>query len=133
MIRRGNRWKPRKRSMDLSTTRIPTTKSSPAFEPGSELGWTAFTGPNLSRSPTNYFRFVILKEPNWDFHSFDLAREYRLAEKQDHADVLKAIDPDLKKFLGRADGSIRLYMAPGMGHCAGGDGPSVFHMVDPLE
>jgi len=24
-------------------------------------------------------------------------------------------------------------MAPGMGHCAGGDGPSVFHMVDPLE
>jgi feruloyl esterase len=32
-----------------------------------------------------------------------------------------------------ADGSIRLYMAPGMGHCGGGDGPSVFDMVDPLE
>jgi feruloyl esterase len=140
----------------------------PGLEPGSELGWTAFTGPKPFSIPYDYFRFVILKEPNWDFHSFDLAREYSLAEKQDHANVLKAIDADLKKFLGRggklilyhgwadnliaplnsvnyyksvlakvgsktADGSIRLYMAPGMGHCAGGDGPSVFDMVDPLE
>jgi Tannase and feruloyl esterase len=29
--------------------------------------------------------------------------------------------------------SVRLFMAPGMGHCSGGDGPSSFDMVGPLE
>ena len=29
--------------------------------------------------------------------------------------------------------SIRLYMAPGMGHCGGGEGPNVFDMLTPLE
>ena len=29
--------------------------------------------------------------------------------------------------------SVRLYMAPGMGHCAGGEGPSVFDTLTPLE
>ena len=32
----------------------------------------------------------------------------------------------------KADESMRLYMAPGMGHCAGGDGPSSFDMVAPI-
>jgi len=30
-------------------------------------------------------------------------------------------------------GSYRLYMAPGMGHCSGGDGPNTFDMVTALE
>ncbi len=37
------------------------------------------------------------------------------------------------KALGGADkvhGSYRLFMAPGMGHCGGGDGPNTFDMVD---
>ena len=29
--------------------------------------------------------------------------------------------------------SYRLFMAPGMGHCAGGEGPSVFDKMEPLE
>ena len=29
--------------------------------------------------------------------------------------------------------SYRLFMAPGMGHCSGGDGPNTFDMVDALE
>jgi feruloyl esterase len=29
--------------------------------------------------------------------------------------------------------SVRLYMAPGMGHCAGGEGPSVFDVLTPVE
>jgi feruloyl esterase len=31
------------------------------------------------------------------------------------------------------DGSYRLFMAPGMGHCGGGDGPNTFDMVSALE
>jgi feruloyl esterase len=31
------------------------------------------------------------------------------------------------------DGSVRLYMAPGMGHCGGGEGPNVFDALAALE
>jgi feruloyl esterase len=33
----------------------------------------------------------------------------------------------------KAASSLRLFMVPGMGHCAGGDGPNTFDMVAPLE
>ena len=33
----------------------------------------------------------------------------------------------------KADGSYRLFMAPGMGHCGGGNGPNSFDMVTALE
>ncbi|PYU28096.1 MAG: hypothetical protein DMG32_03715 [Acidobacteria bacterium] len=33
----------------------------------------------------------------------------------------------------RVEDSVRLYMAPGMGHCGGGEGPSVFDTLTPLE
>jgi len=33
----------------------------------------------------------------------------------------------------KASGSYRLFMAPGMGHCGGGDGPNTFDMVTALE
>jgi feruloyl esterase len=34
---------------------------------------------------------------------------------------------------GKIQGSYRLFMAPGMAHCGGGDGPNTFDMVDALE
>jgi feruloyl esterase len=34
---------------------------------------------------------------------------------------------------GKVHGAYRLFMAPGMGHCGGGDGPNTFDMVDALE
>jgi len=33
----------------------------------------------------------------------------------------------------KIDGSYRLFLAPGMGHCAGGEGPNTFDMVTALE
>ena len=33
----------------------------------------------------------------------------------------------------RIENSYRLFMAPGMGHCRGGDGPNSFDMVTALE
>jgi feruloyl esterase len=42
---------------------------------------------------------------------------------------------ELIKVLGKkqVDDSVRLYMAPGMGHCGGGEGPSIFDTLTPLE
>ncbi len=141
----------------------------PGLEPGSELGWMAFAGPQPFPIANDYFRYVIHKNPDWDFRTFDAGRDVALAGKLDHGNVLKAVDPDLKKFvshggklilyhgwsdnliaplnsvnyfnsvvsklggLEKTEESVRLFMAPGMGHCSGGEGPSTFDMVTPLE
>jgi len=34
---------------------------------------------------------------------------------------------------GKVQGSYRLFMAPGMGHCGGGEGPNTFDMIGALE
>jgi feruloyl esterase len=141
----------------------------PGLEPGSELGWIAFAGTNPFAISNDYFRYVVRQNPNWDFRTFDADRDVALAEKLDHDNVLKAVDPDLRKFvshggklilyhgwsdnliaplnsinyfnsvvpklggLAKTEQSVRLFMAPGMGHCSGGDGPNAFDMLTPLE
>jgi len=141
----------------------------PGLAPGSELGWGAFAGNEPFPISTDYFRYVVHKNPGWDFRTFDPAQDVGLAEKLDRENILKAVDPNLKKFIshgsklilyqGWADNliaplnsinyftsivsnvggsektevSVRLFMAPGMGHCAGGDGPNTFDMIAPLE
>lgn len=141
----------------------------PGLEPGSEPGWVAFAGPQPFPISNDYFRYVVHKDANWDFRSFDADRDVALAEKSDRENVLKAVDPDLKKFVAhggklilyhgwsdnliaplnsvnyfesvaaqlggveKAEGSVRLFMVPGMSHCGGGDGPNAFDMVTPLE
>ena len=141
----------------------------PGLEPGSEPGWVAFTGPQPFPIATDYFRYVVHQNPDWDFRTFGVERDVALAEKLDRDNVLKAVDPNLKKFVSHggklilyhgwsdnliaplnsvnyflsvasklggppnAEESVRLFMAPGMGHCSGGDGPSIFDMVGPLD
>ncbi|HEV2445219.1 MAG TPA: tannase/feruloyl esterase family alpha/beta hydrolase [Candidatus Sulfopaludibacter sp.] len=141
----------------------------PGLEPGSEPGWGAFTGPQPFPISTDYFRYVVHRDPAWDFRAFDADRDVALAEKLDRENILKAVDPNLGKFVSRggklilyhgwADNliaplnsvnyfksvvsklggaektaaSVRLFMVPGMGHCAGGEGPNSFDMVAPLD
>jgi feruloyl esterase len=141
----------------------------PGLERGSEPGWVAFAGPQPFPISNDYFRFVVHKDPQWDFRTFDADQDVALAEKVDDGNILRAIDPDLRKFAARGgklilyhgwsdnliaprnsiqyfesvvaklgglektEASVRLFMAPGFGHCGGGDGPNQFDMVAPLE
>ena len=147
----------------------------PGFEPGGETGpggWTSWiTGasPTLALQfffSTQAFKNMIYNDPNWDFKTFQLERDGRLAREK-LGPILDAIDPNLKAFsarggklilyhgwndaalppintinyyqsvsakLGgrRTQGFVRLFMAPGMQHCAGGPGPDGFgQMVTP--
>ncbi len=140
----------------------------PGLEPGSEIGWTSFEPKPFSISD-DYFRFVVHKDPNWDFRTFDAGKDVSLADKLDHNNLLKSVDPDLRKFIAhggkliiyhgwndnliaprnsinyfnsvvsklggqaKTEESVRLFMAPGVNHCAGGDGPNSFDMVTALE
>lgn len=141
----------------------------PGLEPGSELGWAGLAaGPAPLNIAADYFKYVVFRNPAWDFRTFDFDRDVALADSLDHGEV-NAIDPNLKAFFsrggkllmyhgwadmliaprntvnyytsvvralggaGRVSDSVRLFMAPGMGHCAGGEGPSNFDKLTPLE
>lgn len=141
----------------------------PGFLPGGETGpagWSAWiTGSGQNRGlqfffATQTFANMVYKNPAWDFKSFNLDKDSKLADEK-LAPILNATDADLKAFkarggklimyhgwsdaalppvntinyfqsvvakMGQRDASsfIRLFMVPGMQHCAGGPGPNNF-------
>lgn len=141
----------------------------PGFTPGSETGpggWTPWiTGATPTTAlqfffSTQAFKNMVYNDPNWDFKTFDLERDGKLAHEK-LAPVLNATDPDLKAFSARGgklilyhgwndaalppmntvnyfqsvvaklgqrqtNSFVRLFMAPGVQHCAGGPGPDNF-------
>jgi feruloyl esterase len=141
----------------------------PGFAPGTELGWAALVGgPEPTSLAIDQYRFVVFKDPNWDWRTFNLDRDLPIADEVDRG-TINAIEPDIRPFTRRggkllmyhgwADqlvgpgtsidyynsvvkalggepattGAVRLFMAPGMGHCGGGDGPNTFDTIGALE
>jgi feruloyl esterase len=80
----------------------------PGLEPGSELGWGAMAGGPQSFPITNdHFRYVVFRDPAWDFRSLDFDRDLALADRIDEGS-LNATDPDLRPYFGR-HGKLLLY------------------------
>jgi feruloyl esterase len=140
----------------------------PGLEPGSEMNWGGPAGgPEPLAVGSDLFKFVVFKDPKWDFRKFDLARDYEAVHNIDSLD-LSPSSPDIKAFVARGgklliyqgwgdqnvaprstvayydnlvktlgqkqvDASARLFFAPGMAHCGGGEGPNVFDALTPLE
>ena len=139
----------------------------PGLEPGSELQW-AFYASGEPPIVASYFKYLVFKNPKWDFRELNFDGDIALAEKIDKG-TISATDANLQPFVkhggklilyhGWSDGliapqntinyynsvvaamggpekvqnSIRLFMAPGMHHCFGGDGPSNFDAVTALD
>ena len=80
-------------------TRGDGTEIFPGLEPGAELGWSVLLG---RRDPLalslDCYRYVVFKDPNWDWRTFDLERDVALAEKVDNG-TIDAVNPDLKAFV----------------------------------
>jgi len=136
----------------------------PGYAPGTELGWAFLLGAEEPYSnPLDDYKYVIFKNPEWDWRTFDLERDLAASEKS-VAGLLTAVSQDLGAFTKHggklllyhgwtdqqipplfsvnfynrvtpksAQDSVRLFMVPGMGHCAGGEGPNTFDMVSPLD
>ena len=80
----------------------------PGFEPGSELGWTRMLGgPDPYVNALESFKYVIFKDPNWNWRTFDLERDLAIAEKAGHG-TLSAVDPNLTAFAERG-GKLLMY------------------------
>jgi len=148
----------------------PTTSDQifPGLEPGSELTWGGPAGgPAPLAVAGDLFKYVVFKDPRWDFRTFDLARDYEAVHRIDSLD-LSPTSPDLKSFASRGgkllvyhgwadqnvaprssvnyhaklvqtmgarqvEDAVRLFFAPGMAHCGGGEGPNTFDALIPLE
>jgi feruloyl esterase len=141
---------------------------SARYEPGSELGWRPIAGgPAPFGAAVDHFKYVVFKDPNWDWRTFNIDTDAALAEKIDDG-TINATSTDLTAFvahggkllmyqgytdtnlppgnvityygaLSKALGtakmgdSVRLYMAPGMNHCGGGEGPNSFDTLGAME
>ena len=68
---------------------------------GSELGWTD-AGWTASARATglDQFRFIVFRNPKWEVSDFNFDSDIVRAEETD-ADIINALDPDLKPFLDR--------------------------------
>jgi feruloyl esterase len=134
----------------------------PGLEPGSELGWGGLAGPQTFPVSVDHFKYVVFKDPNWDWRTLNFDADMALADRVDNG-LLSAMDPDLRAFIEHGGkllmyhgwndqliapqntinyyrsvpetlrSSVRLFMVPGMNHCAGGDGTSTFDAVSTLE
>ncbi|HXA56430.1 MAG TPA: tannase/feruloyl esterase family alpha/beta hydrolase [Candidatus Acidoferrum sp.] len=90
------------RQVQTARTILSPMKSStgaelfPRLEPGTELRWARLAGgPAPAALFLDYFRFVV-KNPNWDWRTFDVDRDTALANKD--AEGIVALDPDLSAF-----------------------------------
>ncbi len=140
----------------------------PGHIPGPELGWSRFLSKEPPDVAVDQFKYVVHKDdPNWDWLTFDLEKDFALSEKIEKGTV-NAIDPNLQKFAShggkliiyhgwsdpmvtvqssikyyrsvvdkmgseKTSNLMRMFLAPGMGHCAGGEGPNTFDSISALE
>jgi feruloyl esterase len=133
----------------------------PRLEPGTELAWGRLAGgPEPADLFVDQFRYVVYRNPQWDWRTFDLARD---AEKANAVNKdVDELEPNLTAFAkhggklllyhGWSDQQVapgssvefykslkpapdwaRLFMVPGMGHCSGGEGPDSFDKMAAIE
>ena len=149
----------------------PRTKKElfASLVPGTELGWgVQAEGPEPSANIYDQYRYVVFKDPNWDWKTFDFDKDVVKGDLPENL-IMNATDPNMKAFFARggkiimyhgwsdsnvpavntityyeqvavhtggfskAMEHVRLFMAPGMGHCRGGEGPDTFDKVKALE
>jgi feruloyl esterase len=80
----------------------PRTKEElfPGHEPGSELGWNTMAGPQPMGLGLELFKYIVFKDPNWDYKTFNFDSDAAATAKADGG-VMNALDPNLKPFLAR--------------------------------
>jgi feruloyl esterase len=79
----------------------------PRLEPGTELRWARLAGgPEPADLFLDEFRYVVYRDPHWDWRTFDLTRDAAKANAADRG--VDALDPRLEAFRKRG-GKLLLY------------------------
>jgi feruloyl esterase len=80
---------------------------SPGLEPGSEASWGLFADGPEPPIITSHFKYIVFKDPNWDYRTLNFDADVALAQKVDNG-ILTASDPNLKEFFAQG-GKLFLY------------------------
>jgi feruloyl esterase len=76
--------------------------------PGTELGWgIQALGPEPSANIYDQYRYVVFKDPNWDWRSFNFDSDVARGDLPENL-VMNATDPDMKPFFSH-NGKLLLY------------------------
>ena len=80
----------------------------PSLAPGSELNWgIQAAGPEPSANIFDHFKYVVFKNPAWDWKTFDFDKGIALAEQPENS-AMNATDPNLKPFFAH-NGKLLMY------------------------
>jgi feruloyl esterase len=76
--------------------------------PGSELGWgVQAAGPEPSANIYDQYRYVVFKDANWDWKTFDFDKDAARGDLPENL-VMNATDPNMKPFFDRG-GKLLIY------------------------
>ena len=73
---------------------------STGLEPGSEMFWGSVSGDSPHPMYYDLLRFIVFKDPKWDYRTLDVATHLDVARKADNG-VLAAMSTDLAPFVSR--------------------------------
>ncbi len=107
----------------------PRTKEVifPGLEPGSELGWGTQAGPNPFTPGLDEFKYVVFKNPDWDYKTFNFDSDVTAAVKADN-NMMNAMDPNLKAYFDRG-GKILQYHGWADQQMSPGNSPKYYKSV----
>jgi len=90
--------------------RNPATGATvtPGLEPGSELSFGTIGGVTPLSTALEAQKYIIHKDPNWDFHTSTLAGDLEAARRADPDDALGSSSTNLKAFFDRG-GKLLMY------------------------
>lgn len=89
---------------------FPPVSPGGEAEPGGWAGWITGAQPEAAAMfffAVNFYRYFIYSDPAWDWRTWDIERDTKLADEKMGA-ALNAVDPDLSKFAARG-GKLILY------------------------
>ena len=79
-----------------------------SFVPGTELGWgVQAQGPEPSANIYDQYRYVVFKDPNWDWKTFNFDSDVVRGDLPENL-VMNATDPNMKAFFAHG-GKLLLY------------------------
>ncbi|MEO7274380.1 MAG: tannase/feruloyl esterase family alpha/beta hydrolase [Vicinamibacterales bacterium] len=80
----------------------------PGLAPGTELGWGSLAGgPEPAPVVIDHYKYVVFKDPNWNWRTFSLDRDVARADTADKG-TINAIDPRIQPFT-RRGGKLLMY------------------------
>ena len=102
------RWTAVKKMYSPPVNRRTGKPLSSPLTPGTELGWgEQAAGPEPNANINDHYRFVVFKDPMWDWKTFDFDKDLARSDSPESL-VMNATDPNIQPFFSHG-GKLLIY------------------------